>query len=143
MDDRLTKLGRVLRRKYYALTVGQWGLVGLVLALILSPLGSPGGRGFKEKTWWNWLEVAGVPATLAFTGLWFQHQQRQRDKEERENQRNKDIEEQREETMQGYFDRVSSLLIEKNLIDRADAVARIGDDRNDPLVESAKDIIRA
>ena len=132
MDDRLTKLGRVLRRKYYALTVGQWGLVGLVLALILSPLGSPGGRGFKEKTWWNWLEVAGVPATLAFTGLWFQHQQR-----------NKDIEEQKEETMQGYFDRVSSLLIEKNLIDRADAVARIGDDRNDPLVESAKDIIRA
>ena len=91
MGDRLTKWRGVLRRRYYRLTIGQWGLIAIALVLIFGPLGSPKGPGLQGKTWWDWLQLAGVPVSLAFVGLWFQHQQALNSKKERERQRKHEI----------------------------------------------------
>lgn len=132
-----------LNRKIRRLLASQWGWPALaaVVIVIFGPLGSPKGTGLEGKTWWDWLDLAGVPATLAGVGIWFQQQQRKRDAEEA-----------KEDIMQIYFDRISSLLIEERLIDKAEAAARRRveasassnePDYEDALVESAKDVIRA
>ena len=68
------------------------------------------------KTLWDWLSVLGVPLTLALLGAWFQtRQQTQVDKKA-------DLEKEiadtasKEEVIQAYLDRLSDLLIDKNLI---------------------------
>jgi uncharacterized protein YjbI with pentapeptide repeats len=90
---------------------GQWLGIAIaisVVVLILGPQGSPKGPGLKDKTWWDWLELAGVPATLAGLGLWFQQQQRKRDEEERA--------EQREGTaVTKFIEEMQPLLLDKNL----------------------------
>lgn len=107
---------------------------------ILGTLGSPGGLGIKGaqivkverdrnwrvikysieksdgRTFWDWLGLIGVPATLAVLGIWFQSQEQERASQEAKEQRRLAGEENKEETLQRYFDRVSQLLIEKDLI---------------------------
>jgi uncharacterized protein YjbI with pentapeptide repeats len=57
------------------------------------------------KTIWDWLSVLGVPLSLAALGYWFQRlQQKQTDDASKE------------EALQAYFDRLSTLIIDKNLI---------------------------
>ncbi|MFN6486941.1 MULTISPECIES: pentapeptide repeat-containing protein [unclassified Nostoc] len=79
------------------------------------------------KTLWDWLSVLGVPLSLAVLGYWLQQQQQNRDDEqakfekERAEQQvklEKEIAESNrlEELLQDYFDRLSTLLVDKNLI---------------------------
>jgi uncharacterized protein YjbI with pentapeptide repeats len=92
----------------------------------------------SAKTLWDWLSVLGVPFSLAILGFWLQQLQQKRaeqqtrlererieqqekaEKERAEQQANleKEIAEanQREEALQAYFDRLSTLLVDKNLI---------------------------
>jgi hypothetical protein len=128
--------------------------------LVLGTIGSPGGLGIHEqtstkverdknwrvtkysiekiggKTVWDWLGLIGVPITLAVLGIWFQSQEQKRASLEAEEQWRRAAEESKEEILQRYLDRVSQLLIERDLI-RASSVV------NNPVVESASDIIRA
>jgi len=87
------------------------------------------------KTLWDWLSLLGVPISLTAFGVWLQKlQQEQAAKEARlekvqtEHRTNleKEIAEgnQREEALQAYFDRLSTLLIDKNLIAVADKVKK-------------------
>lgn len=91
----------------------------------------------SAKTLWDWLSVLGVPVSLAILGFWLQQLQQKRTDEqtrlererteqqekfekERSEQRaklEKEIAEanQREEALQAYFDRLSTLLVDKNL----------------------------
>lgn len=61
--------------------------------------------GFRGKTLWDWLSLLGVPLSLAILGYILQQQQQQRADEEAQ-----------EEILQVYFDRLSTLLVDKNLL---------------------------
>jgi Pentapeptide repeats (8 copies) len=96
------------------------------------------------KTLWDWLSVLGVPLSLLILGSLFQILQQQRAEEVAKAQRERDekvakaqrerdekvAEEQREiaedetkeEVLQVYFDRLSVLLVDKNLLTIADKV---------------------
>jgi len=131
-----------------------------LLMLILGTLGSPGGLGINSqtstkverdrnwrvikysiesndgKTVWDWFGLIGVPITLAVLGIWFQSQEQIRASRDAEEQRRLATEESKEETLQRYLDRVSQLLIEKDLIRQSNVA-------HNPIVESASDVIRA
>lgn len=135
-------------------------VVGVLLMLILGTLGSPGGLGINSqtstkverdrnwrvikysiesndgKTVWDWFGLIGVPITLAVLGIWFQSQEQIRASRDAEEQRRLATEESKEETLQRYLDRVSQLLIEKDLIRQSNVA-------HNPIVESASDVIRA
>lgn len=79
------------------------------------------------KTLWDWLSVLGVPLSLALLGFLLQQLQQKRADEqnklekervEQQTKSEKEIAEanQREEALQAYFDRLSTLLVDKNLI---------------------------
>lgn len=70
----------------------------------------------EGKTLWDWLSVLGVPVSLAILGFWLQQLQQKRTDEQ--NKLEKEISEanQREEALQAYFDRLSTLLVDKNLM---------------------------
>lgn len=113
-----------------------WSLyfvAGIAIFLLLQPVLWSGGLGFGEdrsvvtsverdvqdniikstetktiqsaKTFWDWLSVLGVPLALLGFGAWLQ-QEEQRKAEEVTN----------EEALQVYIDRVSALLVDKNLM---------------------------
>jgi uncharacterized protein YjbI with pentapeptide repeats len=83
------------------------------------------------KTLWDWLSVLGVPLSLAILGYWLQMLQQSRAEALA-----------KEEILQGYFDRLSVLLVDKNLR----AIAFKGNQATDEereLLASAMDVIRA
>jgi len=90
----------------------------------------------SSKTLWDWLSVLGVPLTLALLGFWFQWLQQEqsknqakieRERTEKQSQVDKEIAEinRREEAIQAYLDRLSDLLVDKNLIAIASKVQSI------------------
>jgi len=129
--ERIFQLIRFTRVKWPKFVIA-FGLIAL-LAAIFSPYLSPDGIGIKAdksvtrtverdakgqraktvtttkkesgKTVWDWLSLLGVPLTLAGLGYWLQtiQQGRQSDKAN-------------EEILQVYYDRLSALLVDKNLI---------------------------
>lgn len=81
----------------------------------------------QGKTLWDWLSLLGVPLSLLMLSLIFQHAQsrrneridqiqRQRDDENADLQRQRDEAVTGEEVLQTYFDRISALLVDKNLL---------------------------
>ncbi|MEA5464759.1 pentapeptide repeat-containing protein [Leptothoe sp. PORK10 BA2] len=106
-----------------------------------------------SKSFWDGLQLLGVPVVLAILGAWFQKSQQtqaeQATKEQREQaekvasqQREQDADETREEVLQLYFDRISTLLVDKNLM----AIASKGDDaspESKELLAASLDVIRA
>ncbi|MCY7322483.1 MAG: pentapeptide repeat-containing protein, partial [Phormidesmis sp. CAN_BIN36] len=90
----------------------------------------------EAKTLWDWLSVLGVPLTLALLGFWFQWLEQEqsknqaeieRERTEKQAQVDKEIAEinRQEEAIQAYFDRLSDLLVDKNLIAIASKVQSI------------------
>jgi uncharacterized protein YjbI with pentapeptide repeats len=92
----------------------------------------------QSKTLWDWLSLLGVPITLLILGYLLQRMQQKR----AENETN-------EEVLQVYIDRLSGLLVDKNL--RATAVKFNPQDpeksqttpEEKELLDSAVDVIRA
>jgi uncharacterized protein YjbI with pentapeptide repeats len=135
-------------------------LFAILVMMILATFASPGGLGIYEqastkverdknwriikysierndgKTVWDWLGLIGVPMTLAVLGIWFQSQEQTRANRDAQEQRRLAAEENKEETLQRYFDRVSQLLIEKDLIS-------LSRQTKNAIVESASNVIRA
>ncbi len=92
--------------------------LGMFVALIVAgyiPKAHPF-SGFKGKTLWDWLSLAGVPVSLAVLGFWLQLQQQQRNEEQAKLERDIADENRQEEILQNYYDKVSALLVEKNLL---------------------------
>lgn len=125
-------------------------------------------RTISGRTVWDWLNLLGVPLVLTFLGLWLQEAQQKQANEQaeiekakeaariqaekaREEQRiqaEREIAEnnQREEAIQAYFDRVSALLIDKNLIALASKIDQKEEglvDEEIELFDATKDVIRA
>lgn len=71
------------------------------------------------KTLWDWLSLLGVPLSLALLGSWFQiSQQRQAEEATKERREQTELAT-KEEVLQAYFDRISVLLVDKNLLGMA------------------------
>ena len=68
------------------------------------------------KTLWDWFSLLGVPLSLVLLGAWLQYLQQERNNKEAEVEKDIAAENRREEAIQTYFDRVSTLLVEKNLL---------------------------
>mgnify|MGYP001791046152 FL=1 len=79
------------------------------------------------QSFWQWLELLGVPLSLAVLGYLLQRQQRKQARTEANQQRKiaaveakqqREIaaDEEREEILQKYIDRLSTLLVDKNLL---------------------------
>ncbi|MDB9529304.1 hypothetical protein PN498_25150 [Oscillatoria sp. CS-180] len=68
------------------------------------------------KTLWDGLSLLGVPLSLAILGYWLQQQQQQQAEAASEEQREIAANEAREDALQVYFDRLSALLVDKNLL---------------------------
>lgn len=89
------------------------------------------------KTLWDWMSVLGVPLSLAILGFWFQNREQKRTEQDAKLERELATANQREEVLQSYFDRISILLIDKQLI------ALVAKNENRELTEAAVDVIRA
>ena len=86
--------------------------VGLVTAIAIIAVGylpkANSFSGFQGKTLWDWLSLLVVPASLAGLGAWLQLKEQQIAEDNRQ-----------EEVLQHYQDRISYLLIEKELLEIA------------------------
>jgi uncharacterized protein YjbI with pentapeptide repeats len=100
-------------------------LAGLILiALLLSLMftwGSPNGWGLDNKTRWDWLNLLGAPLLLSAFGFWLQQWQKHRDRIKH-----------KEEIIQEYFDQLSSLLIDKDILSPSSSIK-----------EMARSVVRA
>lgn len=137
-----------------------WLIISVVIVLLgISPILSPNGLGIREsqtvtktietdpqgnpvktiettttvpgKTVWDWLSLLGVPITLAILGYWLELKQQQRTENER-----------KEKILEVYFDQVSVLLVDKNLL----AIQEKGPEvtlEDEKLLNSGVDLIRA
>lgn len=94
----------------------------------------------QAKNLWDWFSLLGVPISVAFLGWWLQYLQQ------------KQIEEnQREEVLQAYFDRISTLLIDRNVLAISTKVKNATEleaeqqdfSEQKELLDAAADVIRA
>jgi uncharacterized protein YjbI with pentapeptide repeats len=97
------------------------------------------------KTLWDWLSLLGVPLSLAILGYWLQQAQQKRAEKLAEEQRELAADETKEEVLQAYFDRLSMLLVDKNLLALAAKIElrRAPTPEEIELLNSAVDVIRA
>ena len=95
------------------------------------------------KTLWDWLSLLGVPLTLAMLGYLFQYQQERRTQGVLKEQEKIASNEIMEDVLQGYFDRISILLIDQNILSIAiKRNADIATFEENELLDSAVDVIR-
>jgi uncharacterized protein YjbI with pentapeptide repeats len=108
--------------------------VGLVTAIAIIAVGylpkANSFSGFKGKTLWDWLSLLVVPASLAGLGALLQMKEQQIAEDNRQ-----------EEALQHYLDRVSNLVIEKNLLAIAAKDAPTTEEKE--LLKVSLEIIRA
>jgi uncharacterized protein YjbI with pentapeptide repeats len=102
------------------------GCVGLVLA---SYRFGWTGTGFQGKTVWDWLQLLIIPLVLALVAVVFNlvnsRTERQIAQQRYERDQALALDKQREDLLQNYLDRMSELLLEKNLrASKADAEVR-------------------
>jgi hypothetical protein len=94
------------------------------------------------KTLWDWLSLLGVPVSLAVLGYILQQLQQKRAETLAKEQREIAADETKEEVLQVYFDRLSALLVDKNLLVIAAKSYEAAAEEHD-LLDSAMDVIRA
>jgi len=91
---------------------------------------------FPGKTLWEYLDVFVVPILsglfIAVLVWYLERSAKDREAEER-----------KWETLERYFDKVSALLINKQVVSLARSAKHIGTNYKDPIVEAARDLIRA
>jgi hypothetical protein len=63
----------------------------------------------SEKTLWDWLSLLGAPASLAILGFWLQRLQNNRASAQAQREKNIAEDNEREEILQNYLDRLSVL----------------------------------
>jgi hypothetical protein len=82
----------------------------------------------RSKTLWDWLELLLVPAVISVGAIWFQKWSRQSTEEraQRERDISREIEStrSRENALQNYFDRMTELLLDKELRSKSSKDAR-------------------
>ena len=96
------------------------------------------------KTLWDWGSLLGVPLSLAILGYFLQQQQQKRAETLSKEQRDIADNETKEEVLQTYFDRLSVLLIDRNLIALSNkSQSSTIKPEEQQLLDSSLDVIRA
>jgi hypothetical protein len=110
---------------------------------------------FPGKTRWDYIEKIIIPATVSIIppvaiayGVFFldrnaKNRERERDENSAKERERIRLEESKTQSLQLYFDRISAVLLEKQAISLARAASRLGPAYKDPIVESAKHLVRA
>ena len=100
---------------------GFWGILDDEIAVVT--IESDKGAGKQNitvkdpsKSFWDILGILGVPLVLAVLGAWFQKTQQEQSERIAKKRERQDGDETREEVLQTYFDRISTLLIDKSLM---------------------------
>lgn len=83
-------------------------VVGILVALLIWGGYQQGWTGFADKTLWDWMNLLIVPVVLAGGALWFNQQRAQVEHAIA-------LDNLREETFQKYLDKMTELLLDKNL----------------------------
>ncbi|MBW4526839.1 MAG: pentapeptide repeat-containing protein [Phormidium tanganyikae FI6-MK23] len=71
------------------------------------------------KTLWDWMVLLLAPATLASFGFLFQSSQERAKRDKEEADKKRDADQQREQALQTYFDQLSELLVDKQLLKKS------------------------
>jgi hypothetical protein len=85
-------------------------MIILLVVIVLAYLFNVNVPGFRGKTLWDWLQLLIVPFALAIVALLFQRTTTRTD------ERQFALDNQREEALQAYIDRMSKLKHEKNCV---------------------------
>ena len=77
------------------------------------------GTGFSEKSLWDWLDLLIIPSVLTFGLLWFDLAENERSRKAAADRADIELnvaaQRTRENALQMYFDRMSTLLLDRNL----------------------------
>jgi uncharacterized protein YjbI with pentapeptide repeats len=93
---------------------------------------------------WDWLSLLGVPLSLAVLGAWLQQLEQRRSEKTTHDQQQIADNEAKEEALQVYIDRISTLLVDKNLLAIAGRRENSDFEEQDrELLDAATDVIRA
>ena len=116
----------------------------------------------QAKNLWDWLSLLGVPLSLALLAWWLQQLQQKRAEEQATLQQKRSEEQatsekeiaeenQCEEVLQAYFDRISTLLIDRNVlaistrvkkqVELCDELYNLSEQKE--LLDAAADVVRA
>ena len=127
-DQSLPRWRDRTRQPRYWVTIAPVALIEAVLLLILWDGYARGWAwvGISSKTLWDWLQVILVPLTLTSVGIWFTKREKARDDDQRRTDRDREERYRenegklaenrlREATLEAYLDRMSELLLDKNL----------------------------
>ena len=117
-------------------------LIGLIAAVIVCWPGITNWLKlqFPGKSKWDWIEKILIPiaspAAIGF-GVYFLD----KNAKDRESQRAEN--DSKNQAIQIFFERISAILLERQVINLANSAKRLGPEYKDPMVESARDVIRA
>jgi uncharacterized protein YjbI with pentapeptide repeats len=94
---------------------------------------------FPGKTKWDYIELVFPAASSIILGLVVLLLQERYSKEREAAQK----EDRATESLQHYFDRIEAFIVDRQVLYLADTEGRLGKEYRDPVVESARDVIRA
>lgn len=136
---------------------GSWALLSVGLTALIANRGwivDALKSRFPGKGLWDYLEILLVPVLIFVLTVLLDSRSKARDAIQKNEAEARELiqkneaerirqEENRDQALQLYFDRVSSILLDKQVISLAEAAKKLGPEYKDPLVESARDVIRA
>jgi uncharacterized protein YjbI with pentapeptide repeats len=92
------------------------------------------------KSKWDWIEKIlmpiAPPAAIGFGVFFLDKNAKDRESQRAEN-------DSKNQAIQIFFERISAILLERQVINLANSAKRLGPEYKDPMVESARDVIRA
>lgn len=103
------------------------GIVALILAgyrfnwewtgfnAYISPSVRPTQQYQREKTLWDWMQLFIIPAGLALFAFWYNHREQRATEQRAKIESDRALEFQRQATLQTYIDRMSELLLDKDI----------------------------
>nr|WP_228037863.1 pentapeptide repeat-containing protein [Nodosilinea sp. LEGE 06152] len=129
-------------------------MTGIILVTVLQPILWPSGFGLSQKTFWDWLELLIIPLSLVIFSFFLQNRQknqedkqrellRERERTQQQEQNRRDEEKAKEEVIQIYFDRISTLLINGELLSIASRERHEVTEEQLNQLNAAKAVIRA
>ncbi|MEM6252289.1 MAG: pentapeptide repeat-containing protein [Cyanobacteria bacterium P01_D01_bin.156] len=95
---------------------------------------------FKDKKLWDWLKLLGVPLTLAILSYFLQQQEKRRSRDAAKRQQEIAANEAKDEILQAYFDRLSVLLVDKNILAIASKIYQSKSEEEKKDTSSSQDI---
>jgi len=135
-----------MKLSWGAWKLGRWALLSAGLAALIANrvwIVDALKTRFPGKGLWDYLEILLVPVLLFGLGVLLDSRSKARDATQRSEAEKIRQEENRDQALQLYFDRISSILLDRQVISLAEAAKKLGPEYKDPLVESARDVIRA